>query len=240
MSYQYLRIAGQLRRDIISDKTAARLPPERRLAEKFRVARPTIRQALKVLEDENLIRRRQGRGTLINPVPPRRIPLTIDYTGSMRGYASELKRKVFFLKWLSAGARVAAELQLQTGAPVLYAERIDSLEGRPIAYDRAYIAASFGRQLTSRDLAHVDFIEIWERRSAFRITFCRQFVDAVRAAKDIAKHLKMPKSCPILKSTEIYYTSKNTPAGLYFSFYNPGVIRITSLRRWPCPTYRTF
>lgn len=236
--YQYLRIAGQLRRFILKDggRPRRRLPPERSLAEKFRVARPTIRQALKVLEDENLIRRRQGSGTAVNPVPPRRIPLMIDYTGSMHRYASRLKRRVISFQWLPAGARIGAELRLQNNAPVLYAERIDSLEGRPIACDRAYIAPPFSRRLTRRDLAHVDFIETWERRSGFRIAFCRQFVDAVRTTKDIAKYLKMPPSAPLLKSTEIYYASKNMPAGLYISFYNPGVIRIASLFQWPAPT----
>jgi len=46
-------------------KAGDRLPPERKLAEKFCVSRAQLRKALTVLEDEGLIKRDVGRGTFI-------------------------------------------------------------------------------------------------------------------------------------------------------------------------------
>ncbi|POF34633.1 FadR/GntR family transcriptional regulator [Roseibium marinum] len=42
-----------------------RLPPERNLAERMKVSRPVLRDALKLLEERNLIEARQGGGTFV-------------------------------------------------------------------------------------------------------------------------------------------------------------------------------
>jgi DNA-binding FadR family transcriptional regulator len=60
-------IAGALRKQIASDRFVQndRLPPERTLAEQFGVARGTIREALKQLEDTGFVERRAGSGTYV-------------------------------------------------------------------------------------------------------------------------------------------------------------------------------
>lgn len=60
-------IAGHLRKQIASARFALneRLPPERSLAERFDVARGTVREALKQLEDMGFVERRAGSGTYV-------------------------------------------------------------------------------------------------------------------------------------------------------------------------------
>jgi len=60
-------IAGALRKQIASARFARsdRLPPERALAEQFGVARGTIREALKRLEETGFVERRPGSGTYV-------------------------------------------------------------------------------------------------------------------------------------------------------------------------------
>jgi DNA-binding FadR family transcriptional regulator len=60
-------IAGQLRRVIMSDAFVSgdQLPPEREIAQKFGASRTTVRNALRMLEDQQLIRRRVGSGTFV-------------------------------------------------------------------------------------------------------------------------------------------------------------------------------
>ncbi len=60
-------IAGTLRRQITSAQFAQddRLPPERSLAEQFGVARGTVREALKRLEETGFVERRPGSGTYV-------------------------------------------------------------------------------------------------------------------------------------------------------------------------------
>lgn len=69
MAVKYLLIAQDLRNFILSQKSATtyRLPTEHEMCEKYKTSRQTIRQALTLLEEENLIIRIQGSGAYILP-----------------------------------------------------------------------------------------------------------------------------------------------------------------------------
>jgi len=56
------QIAAQIRESIVSGKLKVdqRLPTEEELAQQFSVSRPTVREALKILGAQNLIRSRRG------------------------------------------------------------------------------------------------------------------------------------------------------------------------------------
>ncbi|WP_105421669.1 MULTISPECIES: FadR/GntR family transcriptional regulator [Neorhizobium] len=67
----YRQVAEQIR--VLIDtgelKPGSRLPPERELAERFSVSRPTVREALIVLEVEGRIQIRMGSGVYISSAP---------------------------------------------------------------------------------------------------------------------------------------------------------------------------
>jgi DNA-binding FadR family transcriptional regulator len=60
-------VVEKLRREILLGRhqPGTRLPPERELAQRFATNRNTLREALRTLESENLVRARQGDGTLV-------------------------------------------------------------------------------------------------------------------------------------------------------------------------------
>ena len=67
----YLEVAGQIKQMITSGELAPgqRLPPERDLAKKFEVSRPTIREAMIALEIDGQIEIRPGAGSFISANP---------------------------------------------------------------------------------------------------------------------------------------------------------------------------
>src|ERR687891_3023031 len=62
---RYLQIADAIRRDLKGD--GERIASEHALCARFRVSRPTIRQALEVLVQEGRLYRHAGRGTFATP-----------------------------------------------------------------------------------------------------------------------------------------------------------------------------
>lgn len=64
--HRYLQIADTLREEIQEAQLGARLPSERSLCERFQVARGTVRQALRLLYAEGLIRA-EKHGVYVNP-----------------------------------------------------------------------------------------------------------------------------------------------------------------------------
>lgn len=234
-SKHYMDVAASLRDRIISGKfsVSESLGTERALSEEFSVSRVTVRRALKVLEDERLIRRIQGSGTYVNPLSLRRIPLRIDYTDSMQTHSPELKRKVLYSKkHRVTEEEVAALLKVRMGDPLLAVGRIDFSGKTPIAYDRGYINESFSVGLTRRHLAEVAFLEKWMEVCSFQISYCTQNIEAVTASVDCLECLKLQPGDPVLKSTEIYHTGNGVPAGLFISYYHPAYISIHSRYDW--------
>ncbi len=69
MAAKYLTIAQDLRNFILSHQsiTTYKLPTEQEMCNRYGVSRQTIRQALMILEEENLITRIQGSGAYILP-----------------------------------------------------------------------------------------------------------------------------------------------------------------------------
>lgn len=71
----YRQVAEQIRGLIETGelKPGTRLPPERELAERFAISRPTVREALIVLEVEGHIQIRMGSGVYVSQRPARQI-----------------------------------------------------------------------------------------------------------------------------------------------------------------------
>lgn len=79
---KYISVYNQLKNDIMNGSYADnnRLEPENILMEKYQVSRQTIRQAVNILEDSGLVKRRQGSGTYVTyeaVTPPESCPKTI-------------------------------------------------------------------------------------------------------------------------------------------------------------------
>ncbi|KIL73630.1 GntR family transcriptional regulator [Bacillus badius] len=67
----YLQVIDRLKRDIEAGvyKEKEKLPSEFELAKQLGVSRATLREALRILEEENVIIRRHGVGTFVNAKP---------------------------------------------------------------------------------------------------------------------------------------------------------------------------
>ena len=69
MSGTYLTIVETLKNEIASLPAGTKLPAEVALADRFKVARETLRRALAVLEADGLISTQHGRGRFVGAGP---------------------------------------------------------------------------------------------------------------------------------------------------------------------------
>lgn len=232
--YEHVRVAEKLRKDILTGRLepGEKMKAERHLCDRFKASRITIRRALSTLEEERLVVRRHGSGTYLAESPARRIPLAIDFTDSVREHAPSLGRRLLLSRWDEAEGSIADALQLRAGEAILYAERVDSLDRRPVACDRVYIPETFADGLGKTELRHVDFVEVWTRACRFEIACCRQTVEAVAATAAVAGRLDLRREKPVLRATEVYIADGGQPAGMFVSHYDPDYICISSEQRW--------
>jgi GntR family transcriptional regulator len=227
-STAYNRVAASLRDQILSGswEGSNQLPTERDLCDQFQTSRITIRRALQILEDEQLVERHQGVGTFIKSNPERKIPLlTTDYFGSIQTHAPDISRRLESLRMASASTETARSLQLAPGAPVLEGVRVDRLRDEPIATDRVSIVQEFAGRLDIAHFEEMDFLAQWARRQRIELDYCTQSIEATRAEKAIAQLLAIKTHDIVLKETNVVTVVGGIPAGLFITHYRHDVFR---------------
>lgn len=139
---RYVWIAERLRRSIASGElpNGAKLPSQRELAEMYSTTVMTIRQALALLEEENLIYTLHGVGSFVsNPV------VDIDHF-HLLSFRDEMKQRSFRVDTILLKAETAARnevaaraLALHPDVPLSKIQRLRSLEGEPIVFQSSFL-----------------------------------------------------------------------------------------------------
>jgi GntR family transcriptional regulator len=126
-----------------------RLPSETELTARFKISRPALREALKLLEQDEAIVVEHGRGRFVSAVSAVQVerPITVfeSATDLVRHYGYSPRNKVLSVSEVAADAEVAASLRLQAGDPVIRLERLRLQEDNPIMYCLDYVPRSIIR-----------------------------------------------------------------------------------------------
>lgn len=129
-----------------------KLPTEKEMAERFQVSRPTLREALKLLEQEAVIDVHQGKGrflaagALLNIARPITKFESVSQMVASHGYTAQTQLLGF--STVPADAEIAAKLTVEEGTPLIRVERLRSSGGQPLIYSLDWLPkALFGPNL---------------------------------------------------------------------------------------------
>lgn len=127
-----------------------RLPSEERLTEQFGVSRPALREALRGLEQDGILRTEHGRGRFVMAGAALQVerPITTfeSVTDMLEGYGYKTTTRLLSVKSLAASEDLAEGLRCPLGTPVVQIERLRSKAGRPILYSLDYVPAEIAGQ----------------------------------------------------------------------------------------------
>ena len=153
----YRKIADALRTKIRTGELApgALLPTQAELAERYAVARMTVRQALTELSNEGLIFAQQGRGTIVRerrPVVYRpgaeyfpRITRRLDrFMAKLQKEGRESAQSID-VAVEAADAFVAQRWQIEPGEPVAVRRRVRYVDGEPFNINDTYYRYDLAR-----------------------------------------------------------------------------------------------
>jgi len=120
------------------------LPTEADLAARFGVARTTVREALKLLEQDGLINVHHGRGRFLSTLPRLDRPVTRleSVTEMMAGLGRALSNRVVSVQVRPATPHEAEALELEPGAEIVTLERVRLQEDDPLIYSVDVLPAS--------------------------------------------------------------------------------------------------
>ncbi len=206
-----------------------KLPSEERLTEHFGVSRPALREALKVLEQDGVIRTEHGRGRFLMAGAALHVdrPITTfeSVTDMVGGCGYETTTRLLSLETSGADAEIAAGLHCPEGTPVLRIERVRSEGGQPILYSLDFIRAdALGPKSATIDWSGSVVQHL--RRYGMAPVASTANVSATTIPRDAQEKWSLLEFGPVLLVTETCFTAEGVPIlfakdyhhGKYFKF----------------------
>ncbi|GAA4443024.1 GntR family transcriptional regulator [Phytohabitans houttuyneae] len=132
--------------------TGERIPAERELAERWSVARMTLRKAIDRLVLDGLLERRQRQGTYTcRPRVPRHLTIA-SFTEEMTRRGVRASNKTLDLRRMRATVQMARQLRVPEGDPVTRFIRLRLGDDEPLAVETNLVPARLFPDLTEADL----------------------------------------------------------------------------------------
>lgn len=207
---------GQALRKIIEALVAslgpgAPLPSERLLADRYGLARMTVRSEIDRLVTAGIVYRLHGRGSFVAEPRVAQAGLFTSFTEDMRARGQTPGSIVRSWELTAAGPFVARWLELAPGAPVAEIERLRTADGAPLALERVYLPAERFPGLGEEDLEHASLFELLDGRYEVRLDHADQRVLAVAIEDGEAALLHVAAGAPGLRFHTLARDGEGTP-----------------------------
>jgi GntR family transcriptional regulator len=197
------------------------IPSEGELATRFNVSQGTVRKAIDEMAAENLLVRRQGKGTFVathnDPRSFYRFLRLVPDDGGVTHAVSD----PFFCETIDATEDVAKVLGLGAGDQVVHVKRLLRFSGEPVVFDQIYLVAELFNGLTLEGLrgGERSLYSLFESDFGVRMIHADEHLRAVGADAQSAGLIGVRVGEPLLLVERTAYTYGNKPVewrrGLY-------------------------
>jgi GntR family transcriptional regulator len=197
------------------------IPSEQDLAARFRVSQGTVRKAIDELAADNLVVRRQGKGTFVATHAERQIQYRFLRLQADAGQDSPAQRTIVECRRLRASAEVARLLGQRSADPVVFVRRVLAFQGLPTILEDIWLPGTPFKGLTQETLStdQGPMYALFESQFGVRMVRAEEKIRAVRAAGDAARLLQLQDGEPLLSVERIAYTYNDVPMELRRGLY---------------------
>lgn len=193
------RILDDLEDRIASGEIVDRFPTDQELVEYYGVSRPTVREAVDVLQARGLIERHRGRGSFVRSERVRNpLGLVNDlYRAAERAGRSQEYRLVRLEE--RTNAEVAARLDLLPDADLVNLERVRYIGSEPAVFDSTWLPSSSARDILDIDPVTDSLYDALEERCGIRLTSVREVIEPCLPRAEVRRRLAIKKDDPVYR-----------------------------------------
>jgi GntR family transcriptional regulator len=226
---RYYQLQNILLGKITAGEFAAdsRIPTEAALVKEYGISRITVRQALRALENEGLIRREPGRGTFVNEQD--------SFSGSLKfeGSLDELislglsdSVEILTIGTVLALHTDAEKLGLREGAKIVRCTRLRIRQNQPYCHVTNDLPFEIGQKIRRSDWKG-SVSRALEEKLNIPLREAYQTVGASLADSTLARLLSCRVGAPLLSVDRIVYTDRGQPVERVRTHYRSDIFNFT-------------
>jgi GntR family transcriptional regulator len=210
------------------------LPSETELANILGVSRGSLREALRILEDEGVILKRHGIGTFItSEVPLVRNPLEINFgvteiiesTGMRAGVEKlEIERD-------KASPLVSEKLKVYRGSSIVIVKRVRTANGKPAVYSVDIIPEATLGKINIPPTFSGSLYKFLEEKYNLKVDHGIAKIIPALAEDEICRNLAIPCNSVILLIDQVDYNIENQPVLYSQEYWRRDIFEFTIFRR---------
>jgi GntR family transcriptional regulator len=202
-------------------KPGEMIPSEVELAARYKVSQGTVRKAIDELAADNLLVRRQGKGTFVATHNEDRVQFRflrlLPEDGDLHPHVSRLLE----CRRLRAPAEIARQLDLKPADPVVCIKRLLQFDGETTVFDEIWLPGAVFRGLTAERLADYKgpLYAMFETEFGTRMIRASEKIRAVGADDAVAELLGVAVGSPLLSVERVSYTYGDRPVEVRRGWY---------------------
>ena len=198
------------------------MPSEVELAGRFKVSQGTVRKAIDELAAENLVVRRQGKGTFVATHAEERAHFRFLRLMPDEGVPHHPDNRFIAVLRIRATAEVARLLELKSGDPVIYIKRVQSFDAVPTILEELWLPGQLFKGLTAERLVEYKgpMYGLFESEFGTRMIRATEKIRAVAADAVAAEHLQVAEGTPLLCADRVSFSYGDKPVELRRGIYS--------------------
>ena len=203
-------------------KPGESIPSEQYLAARFKVSQGTVRKAIDELAADNLLVRRQGKGTFVATHAEQQIAYRFLRLMPDGGGALGMERRLLDCRRTRAPADVARALAGKSGDAVVQLRRLLVAGAKPVVLDEIWLPGKLFKGLTAERLADYKgpMYGMFEAEFGVRMIRAEEKIRAVPADTATAQLLALKPGAPLLSVERLSFTYGDKPVELRRGLYS--------------------
>lgn len=208
-----------------------RLPAESEFCRRYDLARSTVRETLRTLEDRKRIKVVPRRGAFV--IDPEKSGWVLQvaagfFEGEVDDNQRQVETQVLEAKLKPMPEGPAAALHLKKGEQGFLFRRLRKLDGKLALYSINYLLPELSAVVLGSSAMQPDgSLNRVLQDAGYRIFGARRSVEAVPAPADVARLLNVPAGAPLLLVNSVSWAKEGRVFDYYTSWVRTDVVKIT-------------
>lgn len=230
---RYLLVIEQIKEKINNGELepGTRLPSEMAFAKQLRVSRNTLREALRILEEENIIIRKHGVGTFVNKKPSFSGGLEelFSITDMIKREGKEPSTDWHYTGYTDPHQDDVEELELTKDERVYLIKRLRQADGQPLVYCIDKIPES----KLSHDFSvkGESIFEALQSSAGITISYAKADIHTIGYHNEISKLLQCDKNIPLLVLKQMHFDLNDHPILSSINFFRSDQVSFNVFRK---------